>query len=534
MLYADPHFLGAIAQAIEVEPVTLEKWLNEASAKRSDEKKVKAVVVKEIDDTSGGASDWIELHNLSDNELNLKGWILEIDTTELDTEGKSIRFDKDVKIPAGGVIIKDIDDAPGDAHDWWLELRNPTDNEMNLKGLTLNFFPPDLVTTKLDAEERLIQFNEDVKIPANSFLLLDAESLEKLGITLAEGKKLLNKRQETSEKMDRRQYRNQRQVKIANPAAFSTSEENKIFSGPQPGEKLPLLNATSIVGESEGKTLDFAETDGQPLILFLQGEDGAGLRGLYDISRMIAKIANESKQALQMNVVFLGDDSDALKQKVSGVASGVAQSMSKNVLLGISQDGREGPGNYGLNRNVAQTILIAKDGKVLHNFAFTQPTVYADPHVLGAIAQVIGEDPASVEKWLNEASTDDQRMQRDKEKVEDKSNHKKELVEQLKVVQERLQRITESVSAVEPESQKSRLDHFEKLVEQLNADLERLQRIGVSAVKRENQKSELDHFEKLVEQLNADLERLQRAVESVFAAKASRRAKTDTAERTLK
>ena len=344
MLYSDPHFLGAVADAIGADASVLEKWLNDDAAKRR----------------------WVELRNRTDSELKLKP-----------------------------IIITEIDHVSGDASDW-VELRTLNDSELNLKEWMVG----------LDAEERVILFKEDVKLPANGFWLLDAESLKKLGVTLEEGEKLLNKTKDPSQKMDKRQYRNQRQVKIADPAAFNTSEKNKIFSGPQQGEKLPPLNATSIVGESEGKTFDFAKTDGQLLILFLQGEDGAGLRGLYDISRMIAKIANESKQELQMNVVFLGDNPDALKQSVSGVARGVAQSMSKNVLLGISPDGREGPGNYGLNRNIEQTILIAKDGKVLHNFAFTQPTVYADPHVLGAIAQVIaqaiGEDPASVEKWLNE------------------------------------------------------------------------------------------------------------------------------------
>ena len=63
--------------------------------------------------------------------------------------------------------------------------------------------------------------------------------------------------------------------------------------------------------------------------------------------------------------MFLSDDPAALKQ--------ITQHVPENVLVGISPDGREGPGNYGLNRNVAQTIIIAKDGKVLHNFAFTQP-----------------------------------------------------------------------------------------------------------------------------------------------------------------
>ena len=64
-----------------------------------------------------------------------------------------------------------------------------------------------------------------------------------------------------------------------------------------------------------------------------------------------------------MSVVFLSDDPAALKQ--------ITRHVPKNVLVGISPDGREGPGSYGLNRNVSQTVIIAKDGKVLYNFAFT-------------------------------------------------------------------------------------------------------------------------------------------------------------------
>ena len=356
MLYSDPHFLGAVADAIGADAPALEKWLNDAPAKRRDKTAGPSVIINEINDASGQASDWMELRNLSDKELNMKGWTLKV------------------------------------------------------------------ATTRLDAEKELIQFNKDLKIPANGVIILDAESLKKLDISSVEGEKLLgklNKTKETSQKMDRRQYRNQRQVKIADPAAFSTSEENKIFSGPQPGEKLPPLNATSIVGESDGKTLDFiAKSDEHPLVLFLQDGNGAGLERLYEISRIIAKIADESKQELHVSIVFLGDDPDALKQRVSGVARVVAENVSKNILLGISSEGREGPGNYGLNRNVSQTILVAKNGKVLHNFAFTQPTVYADPHVLGAIANVIGEDPAAIEKWLNEEPADEERMQRDRRQMD--------------------------------------------------------------------------------------------------------------------
>ena len=301
MLYTDPHLLGAIAQAIEVEPAALEKWLN-------------------------------------DKELN--------------------RYMTMVA-------------------------------ESNARLLALNF-------ENLRAELKQGRISKKKA----------AEKLKKLGITWEEGEQLLKKTNDDAQMMHReRQYENRRQVEVADPADFGTSDEKRIFSGPQPGEKLPPLKATGISGAAKGKTFDFiAKAGGQPLVLVLQDESGVGLRGLYDISRIVDKISNESKQELQISVVFLSDDPAALKQ--------ITQHVPENVLVGISPDGREGPGSYGLNRNVSQTVIIAKESKVLQNFAFTQPLLFADPHVLGAIADVIQEKPETVAKWLNEAPAEGERMQR--------------------------------------------------------------------------------------------------------------------------
>lgn len=430
MLYTNPHLLGAIAQAIEAEPAALEKWLNEATTKRSDEKKVKAAIIKENDDTSGDTYEWVELRNIV--------------TAELDTKGKVIRLTKYVEVPPGKAttfIIKENDDTFRDTPDW-IEFRNPTDTELNLKGWTL-----DIVTTELDTEKGLILFTNDFKIPADSSVLLVPypESLKKLGITLEEDEqsfKAKKERGQTMEKDDARdrertpsreelvkqfdrdgdgklnreeglaarralanrenqtRYRNAR-VEVKNPTEFKKTQKKDLFSGPQPGEKLPELKVKSINGEMKDKTYDvIANADGQTLVLFLQDESGLGLRGLLGFSRLFAQIAEKSKQPMLMNAVFLGDTPDSLENQ----ASKLIPHIPSGVLLGISQDGREGPGSYGLNRNVAQTVIIAKDGKVLYNFAFTQPMLRPDPHVLGAVGEAIGVQPATLERMLNTKS----------------------------------------------------------------------------------------------------------------------------------
>ena len=307
MLYTDPYVLGAVSDAIGVEPSTMEEWLNKKSANQK---------------------------------------------MKMDAGEKSAEY-----------YVSEIKKA--------------------------------LTNGKISKEDAVLK-------------LVD------LGVNPEKAAKLINETKDTSQEMNRRQYRPERQVKLSDPADFRNSKERQIFSGPQHGETLPLLNATSIVGESQEMTFDFIPKAGeQPLVLFLQDGDGAGLRGLYDTSRMIATITSKARQKLHMNVVFLGEDLDQLRQRVSGVAKGILENGPENLLFGISPDGREGPGSYGLNRNVSQTVIIAKEGKVLHNFAITQPSVYANPHVLGAIAQTLDIDPTTAENWLNEQPAEGRSMQRE-------------------------------------------------------------------------------------------------------------------------
>ena len=237
-----------------------------------------------------------------------------------------------------------------------------------------------------------------------------AERLKKLGITWQEGEALLKDNNvemlAARRAMSNRQQR--RKVEVKNPDEFKQNREKAIFSGPQPEEKLPSLKAITINGDAKGKTIDFiAKADKKPLVLIFQDEKPLGLRGLVGFTRLIAQINSKSKQQISVHVLFLGDSPDTLTQQ----ASRIVPHIPDNILLGVSPDGREGPGNYGLNRNVAQTILTVKDGKVLHNFALAQPMLSPDPYVLGGVAELIGQKPATVQEWLNEAPTEGERME---------------------------------------------------------------------------------------------------------------------------
>lgn len=194
-----------------------------------------------------------------------------------------------------------------------------------------------------------------------------------------------------------KRYRNGRKVEVKDPAGFKTARGKALFSGPQPGEKIPAFKVTAINGTSVGKVFDpVSRAGGKPQVLIFMDENGVGIRGLFGTSSYLSQIADKSDKPLQLTAVLLGDDPAKLSQ--FGTRFGARLS---NVVMGVSRDGRDGPGALGLNRTISMTVIVAKDGKVTHNFVFPQSMLYPDPHVLGAIASVIGEKRATVAKWLN-------------------------------------------------------------------------------------------------------------------------------------
>ena len=67
------------------------------------------------------------------------------------------------------------------------------------------------------------------------------------------------------------------------------------------------------------------------------------------------------------------------------------RALPTEIPLGISRDGIEGPGAYGLNRKVELTVLVGNKGRVAANFALVQPSTQVDgPRILKAIVAQIG------------------------------------------------------------------------------------------------------------------------------------------------
>jgi hypothetical protein len=160
--------------------------------------------------------------------------------------------------------------------------------------------------------------------------------------------------------------------------------DEKVFSGPQVGEKLPSFKVRGVYNDA-GKDLDFVkQAKGKPIVLIfvhdLNRPSAAMTRVLGDYA------ASRSKDGLACGIVWLSDDATEAESTLKRVRHAMPKAP-----IGISPDGKEGPGSYGLNRGMTLTILVGKDDKVTANFALVQPSLQADlPKILEAVVKVAG------------------------------------------------------------------------------------------------------------------------------------------------
>ncbi len=165
-----------------------------------------------------------------------------------------------------------------------------------------------------------------------------------------------------------------------------TLANDPAFSGPQAGETLPPFQAKGVFGDLAGKEFDLiTRADGKPVALIFVHARTRPAFGLTN--RIMEYAASKSKNGLESGVIFLTEDPTSTSQWMRRVE----QHLAEGVTHGISTDGVEGPGSYGLNRNVTLTVLIGKEGKVTANFALVQPSLQADgPKILKAIVEATG------------------------------------------------------------------------------------------------------------------------------------------------
>ncbi len=167
------------------------------------------------------------------------------------------------------------------------------------------------------------------------------------------------------------------------PRVFG-AEEDAPFSGPQPGEKLPALEVVLAYGKEADQTVDFVEqAAGKPaLLVIVNGSNRPAAR----LTRVLMNYAEMHQDKLFAGVVYLDKDRAAALQYLQEAVSW----WQVGPPVGVSIDGGEGPGAYGLNRNVHVTVLFANKGQVTSNFALVQPGETDAPRILKDVASSVG------------------------------------------------------------------------------------------------------------------------------------------------
>lgn len=167
---------------------------------------------------------------------------------------------------------------------------------------------------------------------------------------------------------------------------FTSTADEPVFSGPQPGEKLTPFRITASAGE-EGELDIIAKAQDKPIVLVFVHERTRPAFGLANL--VMRLVSARGKEKVVGGIVFLDADPTATIDWMNRIQN----YFPKDIYKGVSPDGLEGPGAYGLNRNVAVTVLVGKAGKVTANFALVQPGIEADgPKIFKAVAEVLGED----------------------------------------------------------------------------------------------------------------------------------------------
>ena len=211
-------------------------------------------------------------------------------------------------------------------------------------------------------------------------------------------------RKESAQKNQRNAYKyGAGEIKITDPADWIKNLENPIFSGPQPGEKVPTFKASNLRGDDAGTELDpVSLAEGKFHIMFFVNKSRTFGRFLGQLRKQLQSIEENSKQPWAMSVTVCTDDANEAEKSFSVLD----QRYPKNIVVGLSKDGSAGPPAYGLDRNLTATVIVAKNGRVAHNFPYAGGAFYTQPHILGAIAEAMEVDHETLRKWISETPGD--------------------------------------------------------------------------------------------------------------------------------
>ncbi|MCA9059147.1 MAG: hypothetical protein KDA85_11630, partial [Planctomycetaceae bacterium] len=170
--------------------------------------------------------------------------------------------------------------------------------------------------------------------------------------------------------------------------SMAGQDDDPVYSGPQVDEPLPGFEIIRSYGDAAGKPVDPVAAAGDRTLVTVFFHERT--RPAFALTNLVTRMAlsrRDKEPAVFPVIVFLTDD----RTETENWLKQVQGLMPTEALIGVSPDGQEGPGALGLNRNVSLTVLVARQGKVLANFALVQPGVEVDgPKIFQAIVAASG------------------------------------------------------------------------------------------------------------------------------------------------
>ena len=193
------------------------------------------------------------------------------------------------------------------------------------------------------------------------------------------------------------------------PAGLFAQE--KIYSGPQPGEELRPFKVLEVIDAEtvEEKEYVKADEEGPTLVCFMHKISEPALGLLITLEYYASQ-----HEDITTHLVMLTDDRDETEKMLKRWAT---RPFFVNGKMSLSPDGVEGPGDYGLNRNVTATILVGNNNKVVNNFAYQDPNQEDAGEILAALATTAGLEKPSIDEIRKQirAQRDERRKMRMKQ-----------------------------------------------------------------------------------------------------------------------
>jgi hypothetical protein len=157
-----------------------------------------------------------------------------------------------------------------------------------------------------------------------------------------------------------------------------------VESGPKAGEKVAELKVSVVVGEKEGKDLDYAaERKDEPTIyLFVNAEKFSRPMARF-MKKVDEKIGDASDKA-EAVAVIVGGDVAMWKERLPKIQMSIKFAKTAMAV----HDGAT-PNGWGINSDAHLTAVLVNKGKVVKSFAFVSVNEKDEEAVMEAFAKAV-------------------------------------------------------------------------------------------------------------------------------------------------